>query len=72
VPRSQGDEAGSSGGVVSGENMGKVQFRKGSSKVMVEGMPCVMLTAMTSHNGSNSNTIGSVLAPSQTKVFVAP
>jgi hypothetical protein len=73
IPRSQGDEAGTNGGVVSGTNMDKVLFKKGSSKVIVEGQPCVHLTSVTGHNGANSNIpAAQVIAPSQTKVLVAP
>lgn len=73
IPRSQGDEAGTNGGVISGTNMDKVQFKKGSSKVIVEGQPCVHQTSVTGHNGANSNMpAGQVVATSQVKVFVAP
>jgi hypothetical protein len=73
IPRSSGDEAGTNGGVVSGVNMGPVVFKKGSSKVRIEGQACVHLTSTTSHNGSNANVpVGQVVAPSQVKVFVAP
>jgi hypothetical protein len=72
IPRSMGDEAGTSGGVVSGRNMDKVTFKKGSSKVIVEGQPCVHLTSVTGHNGANANQpAGQVVAPSQVKVLVA-
>lgn len=71
--RSQGDEAGTVGGVVSGVNMGPVAYKKGSAKVKVEGQPCQHLTAMTGHNGSNANMpAGLQVAPSQTKVLVMP
>ena len=73
MSRSQGDEAGVNKGVVSGMNMGKVVYQKGSSKVKIEGQPCVHLTCMTGHNGSNANMpAGAQIAPSQTKVIVAP
>lgn len=73
IPRSMGDEAGVAGGVVSGMNMGPVTFKKGSSKVKVEGLPVVSLTSMTAHNGSNANVpAGVVVAPSQVKVLIAP
>lgn len=73
IPRSSGDEAGTNGGVVSGVNMGPVVFKKGSSKVRIEGQPCVHLTSTTSHNGTNANVpVGQVVAPSQVRVFVAP
>jgi hypothetical protein len=73
IPRSMGDEAGVRGGVVSGINMGKVTFKKGSSKVKVEGQPCVHLTSPTTHNGVNANVpCGLVVAPSQAKVIISP
>ena len=73
IPKSMGDEAGTLGGLVSGMNMGEVQFKKGSSTVKIEGQPCIHLTSMTSHNGSNANMpAGAQIAPSQTKVIVAP
>jgi len=73
IPRSMGDEAGTAGGVISGKNMDKVTFKKGSSKVKVEGQPCVHLTSTTAHNGANANMpAGAQIAPSQTKVRVAP
>ena len=73
IPRSTGDEAGVNGGVVSGCNMAKVTFKKGSSKVKVEGQQCVHLTSPTAHNGMNANMpCGLVVAPSQVKVIIAP
>lgn len=73
IPQSMGDEAGTNGGVVSGKNMDKVIFKKGSSKVKVEGQPCIHLTSMTAHNGVNANMpAGTMIAPSQTKVIVSP
>ncbi|MBL4608678.1 MAG: DUF4150 domain-containing protein [Pseudomonadales bacterium] len=73
IPRSSGDEAGVNKGVVSGMNMDKVTFKKGSSKVKIQGQPCVHLTTMTGHNGSNANNpAGAQIAPSQTKVIIAP
>jgi len=73
IPRSMGDEAGTGKGVISGMNMGKVTFKKGSSKVKAEGQPCIHLTSMTGQNGMNANVpVGTVVAPSQTKVIIAP
>ncbi len=73
ISRSMGDEPGINKGVISGENMGKVTFRKGSSKVKVQGQAVVHLTSMSAHNGSNANMpAGAQVAPSQTKVKVAP
>jgi len=68
-----GDEAGTNKGVMSGMNMDKVTFKKGSSKVKIEGQPCVHLTSLTGHNGTNANApAGTQMAPSQTKVMVGP
>ena len=73
ISRSSGDEAGVNKGVMSGMNMGKVTFKKGSSKVKVQGQDCIHLTSMTGHNGMNANMpTGAQVAPSQTKVIVAP
>ena len=72
IPSSSGDEAGVAGGVKSGGNMQEVAFKKGSMKVKIEGQPCVHLTSTTAQNGSNSNTVGAQVAPSQVKVLVAP
>jgi len=73
IPRSSGDEAGTAGGVISNLNMGKVTFKEGSTKVKVEGQPCVHLTSATAHNGVNANVpSGAVVAPSQVKVIVSP
>ncbi|MCP4694847.1 MAG: DUF4150 domain-containing protein [Desulfobacterales bacterium] len=73
ISRSMGDEAGTNKGVMSGTNMGKVAFKKGSSKVKLEGQPCVHLTCITGHNGANANMpAGAQVAPSQTKVIVSP
>jgi hypothetical protein len=73
IPTSNGDEAGTAGGVVSGQFMGPTSFAKGSSKVMVEGMPWVNLTSMTKHNGASpNNPAGAMIAPSQAKVLIPP
>lgn len=73
IPRSMGDEAGTGKGVTSGTNMGAVRFKKGSATVKVEGQSCVHLSSMSAHNGTNANApAGSQVAPSQTKVLVAP
>jgi len=73
IPRSMGDEAGTLKGMVSSTNMDKITFKKGSSKVKVEGTPLCHLTSMTAHNGSNANfPPGAQIAPSQTKVLSMP
>ena len=73
IPKSMGDEAGTGKGITSGTNMDKVLFKKGSSKVKIEGQPCIHLTAMSGHNGVSANMpAGNQLVPSQTKVLIAP
>jgi len=73
IPRSMGDEAGVNKGVMSGMNMDKITYKKGSSKVKIEGKDCIHLTCMTGHNGSNANMpAGAQIAPSQTKVIISP
>jgi hypothetical protein len=73
ITMSTGDEAGTVGGVVSNRFKGPIKFKKGSSKVKAEGQAVVHLTSMTGHNGSNANVPAGVqVAPSQTKVIVAP
>ncbi len=73
IPMSQGDEAGVAGGLVSGQNMGPITFKKGSSKVLVEGQACVYQTSVTAHNGNNANApAGTQQSPSQQKVLLAP
>jgi hypothetical protein len=72
MPRSQGDEAGTLGGVVSNVNMNKVIYKKCSSKVKAMGNQVAYLTSLTGQNGSNANMpVGTQVAPSQTKVIVA-
>lgn len=72
MPRSSGDEAGTLGGMISNVNMNKVTYKKGSSKVKVQGQPLVYHTAPTGQNGMNANAFGAQMAPSQTKVLVMP
>ena len=73
ISRSSGDEAGTLGGVVSSKNMGEGKFKKGSSKVQIEGNDAVHLTSMSGQNGTNANIPpGAQVAPSQTKVLVSP
>ena len=73
ISRSSGDEAGTAGGVVSSKNMDKITYKKASSKVKAQGQAVCHLTSTTGHNGSNANMpAGAQVAPSQTKVLVAP
>jgi hypothetical protein len=72
IPMTSGDEAGSAGGVISGEIKGPAQFKKGSIKVKFEGQPAAFQTCPMGHNGTNANVpAGMHTAPSQTKVLVA-
>lgn len=73
IPRSSGDEPGTLGGVVSNRFMDKVIYRKGSSKVKIEGQECIYLLAPTGHNAKNANMpAGMQIVPSQVKVLVQP
>lgn len=74
LTKSSGDEAGTAGGVVSGANMKEVTFKLGSNTVKIEGKKIVYVNCMTAHNGMSANLPagGTQLAPSQTKVKVAP
>lgn len=66
-------EAGVNKGIVSGKNMGKAIYKKDSSKVKAEEKSYVHLTAMTQHDGSNTNMPEAAqIAPSQTKVIFSP
>lgn len=65
ISTSSGDEAGTAGGVVSGQNLGEVSFKTTSMKVYFAGKKGVLLTATTGQNGSNAN------APMGTLVVVA-
>jgi len=68
IPLTNGDQVGTAGGVVSGMVMGQVEFVVGSAKVKFEGNPAVRLSTPTKQNGGNA--MGSVLAPSQSKVMI--
>lgn len=59
-----GDEAGSMGGVVSGTFCGTGRFMMGSMVYFVGGMPAVRTTAPTLHN--TMNCPGTASVPSQT------
>ena len=71
IPRTQGDEAGTAGGVSSGTNMDKAVIKAGVSKVKIEGDDAVNQLKATAHNGSSANAPGgTILAPGQTKVLL--
>ena len=71
MSRSNGDEAGVAGGVVSGVFGDQCAYKKGSSKVFAGGKAMVMVTSMTTHNGSSANVPGLQAVPSQVKVLVS-
>ena len=72
LPMSQGDDAGASGGVMSGMIMGPIAFRTASSKVSFQGQKVIVLTAMTAHNGASAKyPAGVLMSPSQAKVLAA-
>jgi hypothetical protein len=69
---SSGDESGSAGGVTSGTVASTVTYMQGSSKVLVQGRPLVVLTNVTAHNGVSANApAGTLDCPSQAKVLAA-
>jgi len=73
ITMTSGDEAGSLGGVMSGQFKGPGKFKNGSSKVRAEGQKLVYLGCMIGHNGSNANMpAGAQISPSQTDVTCAP
>lgn len=70
IPQTTGDEGGVAGGMVSGMIKGPAKFTSGSTKVFFEGSPAIKLLAPTTQNGTNPNTTGTHLQPSQTKVLI--
>lgn len=72
IPNSDGDQPGVYGGVTSAMIMGPVQYRTGSSRVKVEGLPAVTVLHPTGHNGVSANAPGGAqVVPSQFTVLVA-
>ena len=59
ISSSSGDEAGTSGGILSGKTMGKVTFKSYSSKVKVQGKGVVRMGDTTLQN--ENNAVGTVL-----------
>lgn len=71
IPRSDGDQPGVRGGVTSGMIMGPVQYRTGSTRVKIEGLPAVTVLHPTGHNGVSANApAGAQVVPSQFTVLV--
>ncbi len=69
VPMSNGDNAGVAGGVKSNVFMPQVEPKQFSSKVNAQGKKVTFAFATSAHNGSNANTVGLQVTPSQTKVW---
>lgn len=67
IPISSGDEAGVAGGVVSGSFIQEVECIMGSMVVMIAGKAAVRVGDPVKAN--KGNTVGSVVAPSQTIVM---
>ncbi|MDR2199229.1 MAG: DUF4150 domain-containing protein [Deltaproteobacteria bacterium] len=73
IPMSQGDEAGTLGGMISNMIMGPCWFSPsgGSLKVMIEGKPALPMGAQSMHNGDATfNTTGMASMPTQPVVMV--
>jgi hypothetical protein len=69
IPLSNGDEAGVAGGVMSGTIIGPSRHLKGSTKVMIGGMPATRLLDTAMQNSTNVPA-GMTIVPSQTKVMI--
>jgi hypothetical protein len=69
-PTSNGDEAGVATGVVSSTVMGPTRHMRGSTVLLVGGLPATRFLDTTGHNGATPNAVGTTVAPSQTKVIV--
>ncbi len=63
------DEAGSSGGVISGSNSDEASPLMGSMKVYAEGNAVVRFLDPVQSNGSSANSYGACISPSQTLVM---
>lgn len=71
IPTTAGDEAGASGGIMSGGIKGQAQPKTASLKVKIEGNPAVFQTCLWGQNGTNANAPAGLQAtPSQTKVLI--
>jgi len=68
IQPTNGDQAGTAGGVVSGKIMGPAEYIMGSTKVKLEGNPAVFMGNPTKQN--DGNAVGSNLVPSQNKVMI--
>ncbi|MDR1934305.1 MAG: DUF4150 domain-containing protein [Candidatus Accumulibacter sp.] len=66
---SNGDEAGTAGGVSSNKFIGQGEFIMGSQKVQLENKAAVSQGVQTKHN--NGNTVGMCSMAGQSKVMIA-
>lgn len=64
------DEAGTSGGVISGQNSDLCVWENGSSKVNIEGDAAVRFLDPVASNGDSANAYGAQISPSQTTVII--
>ncbi|MCX7712069.1 MAG: DUF4150 domain-containing protein [Chthoniobacterales bacterium] len=71
---SNGDQAGTLGGVVSNTIMGPCQFKLGSMTVKIEGASAAYQGSIVAHNNVSTPNMpaGTQVAPSQTMVTVGP
>ncbi len=70
ISQSDGNEAGSGGGVASGAFRGSACFLAGSNAILIEGAPAVSLGNATGQNGNTPNCTGSCTVPGQEKVML--
>ena len=68
IPMTDGDQAGTAGGVQSGKIMGPGKFTTGSTKVEIDGNPAIHLGATTTQNDGNG--VGAYTTPSQAVVVI--
>ncbi|MCD6025571.1 MAG: type secretion protein [Solimicrobium sp.] len=68
IPMSNGDNAGTLLGVVSGTVMGPTRTILGAESVLFGGMPATRLTSMTIQNSTNCP--GACMVPSQSKLLI--
>ena len=70
ISSTSSDEAGTSGGVISGDNSELCVWESGSSVVNVEGDEAVRFLDPVASNGDSANAYGAQIAPSQTVVII--
>ena len=68
-PQSNGDNAGVAMGVASSMVMGPTRHVRGSTVLLLQGMPATRFLDQTGQNGMSPNIVGTTVAPSQVKVM---